>query len=146
MFWLIQEAVLYALGAFQKNLPRRTNRAHIGLKYPCRARDGLVYWSGLDIARESPELWMRLMRLMMTEGEPFPEIGVSLEDEKNGESRQYILKKEMPCDLRHERCEDCNAQSVGIRLNRYPKCIDHYGRLDNFSAYMCSHGDILRSY
>ena len=31
------------------------------------------------MAKESPEMWMKLMKLMM-DGRPFPEVGVSIED------------------------------------------------------------------
>ena len=105
-----------------------------------------MYWSGLDMARESPELWVRLMKLMMTSGEPFPEIGISLKDERNSDSRQNVLRKGLPCEIEHVECEDCEDPSVGVRLGRYPKCMDHYGWPESFDAYKCSHGDLFRSF
>jgi len=67
---------LHALGAFQDFFSAETNRIHINLKYPCKASDGTVaYWTGLQVARDSPELWMKLMKLM-TDSSPFPEVGV----------------------------------------------------------------------
>ena len=71
---------MYALGAFPKNIPAETKRAHISLKYPCRASDGTVsYWAGLQVAQESPEMWVKLMK-MMTDAISFPEVGFFIED------------------------------------------------------------------
>ena len=71
---------MHALGAFQKHLPSGTSKTSIGLKYPCKALDGTVYWSDLEAAKESREMWTGLMTDPDT-GRP-PEVGVFLEDEQ----------------------------------------------------------------
>ena len=70
---------MHALGAFQKRLPSGTSKTSIGLKYPCKALDGTVYWSDIEAAQESREMWMELM--IPGDAQRFAEVGVFVEDE-----------------------------------------------------------------
>lgn len=67
---------MHALGAFPRHLPPGIRKSFIILKYPCKALDGTVYWPGLQMARDSKEVWMGLM---MDAGR-IPEIGVTVDD------------------------------------------------------------------
>jgi len=71
---------LHALGAFQKHLPSGTSKTSIGLKYPCKALDGMMYWSDIEAAKDSREMWMGLM--IPADVERLPEVGVFVEDEQ----------------------------------------------------------------
>ena len=70
---------MHALGAFQKHLPPGTRKTSIGLKYPCKALDGTVYWSDIEAAKESREMWMGLV--VPGDAQRFAEVGVFVEDE-----------------------------------------------------------------
>ena len=67
---------MHALRGFPRHLPPGIRKSFIILKYPCKALDGTVYWPGLQMARDSKEVWMGLM---MDAGR-IPEIGVTVDD------------------------------------------------------------------
>ena len=50
-----------------------------------------MYWSDLEAAKESREMWMRLMTL--TDAERIPEVGVFIEDELPIEPGEPLIRK-----------------------------------------------------
>ena len=87
---------MHALGAFQEHLPPGTSKTSIRLKYPCRTLEGTAYWSGLQAAKGSREMWMGLMT--PADAERLPEVGVHIKDEPADEP--LIGKNGLPAKAR----------------------------------------------
>ena len=88
---------MHALGAFQEHLPPGMSKTSIRLKYPCKTLEGTAYWSGLQAAKDSREMWMGLMT--PADAERLPEVGVHIKDGQPADE-PFIGKNGLPAKAR----------------------------------------------